>query len=152
MKKTLAFVLAVLLMIAVAVPAFAASPTAPQETPDKTAPLPAVKDDDGNGCKLVSVFEADTLPEEAKRVFIAAQELLEEATPDGMLVKYFYYHWRNVEEIEHCAHTLDIGEFDQVMIKHFLDGKWVEHDVTINADGTITIIDLLSGPVAIFVK
>ena len=39
-----------------------------------------------------------------------------------------------------------------IVVKQFVDGKWVELETVINNDGTITIMGVVDGPIAIFTK
>lgn len=150
MKKVITFILSVAMVMAMAVPALAASPTAPAASGDKTAPLPEIIEKSEEDCGYVSIFEADTLSESAKEAFIAAQKSLKEATPEGMSVKYFFYHVHVSDKP--CDDIFGIGEFAEVVVKQYLDGEWVERKATVNADGTITVEELVEGPVAIFTR
>lgn len=154
MKKTLTLILAMLLMVAaVAVPAFAASPTAPEATTSKTSSLPVVADkDQDDSCILYSVYDADELTEEECTSFKEAQKSLKKEVPAGMRVKYFFYHQPLEAAAAACEHTLDIGNFAEVIVKQYLEGKWVELEVKVNENGTITISGIETGPMAIIVK
>ena len=39
-----------------------------------------------------------------------------------------------------------------IVVKQFVDGKWVELETVINDDGTVTIMGVVDGPIAIFTK
>ena len=39
-----------------------------------------------------------------------------------------------------------------IVVKQFVDGKWVDLETVINNDGTITIMGVVDGPIAIFTK
>ena len=39
-----------------------------------------------------------------------------------------------------------------IVVKQFVDGKWVELETVINDDGTITIMGVVDGPIAIFTE
>ena len=39
-----------------------------------------------------------------------------------------------------------------IVVKQFVDGKWIELETLINDDGTITIMGVVDGPIAIFTK
>lgn len=168
MKKAMILVLAVALIMAMAVPAFAVdSPTAPAATPNKTASLPVIIDQDteDTDCLFYSIFEADELSEEDAERFIASQDGLKEATPEGMMLKYFFYHIHGEGSAHHglCQHTFDIGEFEKVIVMQYVDEEWidlvelgkkedVQREVIENPDGTVTVIGLETGPIAIFTK
>lgn len=163
MKKAITLVLTVVLVLAMAVPAFAVgSPTAPIAAPDKTTALPEIVDHI-TGCGFYSIYDANELPEEAQKLFKAAQESLKEATPEKMTVKYFFYHVKDSTITGLCQHTFDIGEFEEVIVKQYVDEEWVELEefgkkmeeektVVVNADGTVTITGLETDPVAFFTK
>ena len=154
MKKIMTIVLAVMLLMSVAVPAFAASPTAPEATTSKTSPLPVVVEEgkEDASCILYSIYDADELTEEECTSFKEAQKALKKEVPAGMRVKYFFYHQPLEATAAACEHTLDIGNFTEVIVKQYLEGKWVELDVKVNENGTITISGIETGPMAIIVK
>ncbi len=165
MKRVITLVLAVVLVLAMAAPAFAVgSPVAPVADEDKTTVLPVVVES-VDDCVFLSINDADELPEEARKEFIAAQEALEEATPEDMTVKYFFYHTHaNEEDLDElCEDTFDIGEFEEAVVKQYVDGQWVEVEelgkrmgeaktVAVNPDGTITVTGLETAPIAFFTK
>lgn len=165
MKKAIILFWAVALVMVMAVPAFAVdSPTAPAATPDKTAALPGIEASVME-CGFYSIYEADKLSEEAREDFIAAQKCLKEAVPeDGMIVKYFFYHIHVQRDTPEglCQHIFDIGEFEKVIVKQYMDDEWVElaelgkrmeepKKVEANSDGTVTV-GLETGPTAFFIK
>ena len=39
-----------------------------------------------------------------------------------------------------------------VVVKQFVDGKWIELETVINDDGTVTIMGVVDGPIAIFTE
>lgn len=156
MKKALVIALAVVLTMALAVPAFAAdtkSPTAPVANEEATSPLPVVAEN-GDKVKLVSVEDADELPEEAQETFTKAQEELKEAAPEGMTTRYFFYYVAETEEEteEETELVLEVKDFDEIVVMQFVDDEWVELEVVENDDGTITIKKVVDGPIAIFTK
>ncbi len=163
MKKTVILVLAAVMVIAMAVPAFAvSSPTAPVADEDKTTPLPEIVGP-ATGCAFYSIYEADQLPEKARKEFLAAYETLEEATPENMTVKYFFYHVKDSHLHGLCRHTFNIGEFEKVIVKQYVDEEWIEleelgkrmgepKEVIDNSDGTITVVGLETAPTAFFIQ
>ncbi len=167
MKKVITLVLTVVLVLAMAVPAFAVgSPTAPVADEDKTAALPEIVGT--TTCSFFSVFDADELSETVQKEFIAAQEALEEATPEGMTAKFFFFHEKDPALDGCCQHTFDIGEFEEVVVKQYVEEEWVELEelgkkqedekaveeksVVVNPDGTVTIVGLETAPTAFFTK
>jgi len=150
MRKVITFALAVMLVMAMAVPAFAvSSPVAPAASASKTAALPVVAEALPEGVQLVSVNDA-ALTAEAKEVFVAAQAELKEAAPEGMAVKYFFYV--EAESDATATLVLKVANVENVVVKQFVDGKWVELKCVLNADGTLTIEGVVEGPIAIFTK
>lgn len=170
MKKAIVLVLTLILALSLAVPAAAAgtdSPGAPTRSQTVTAPLPEVVDeqirtDDGTAVTItpVAAEKMEELPAEDQKTFVAAQEKLAEAAPAGMKTKFFFY----VQVTKTAADgtsakadapvklTVKIASAAKVVVKQFVDGQWVERKVTMNADGTITIQDVVDGPIAIFTK
>ena len=151
MRRVMTFVLAVMLVMAMAVPAFAVtSPVAPVATETKTAALPVVVDTLPAGVALIPVNAAATLAAEAKETFATAQAELKTAAPEGMAVQYFAYV--SIEAGTDVTVTLKVANAKTVAVMQFLDGKWVELKCTLNADGTVTILGVVEGPIAIFTK
>lgn len=145
MRKVLTLVTVAMLCLSIAAPVFAAAPSAsaPVASVNKTAALPVVTDGDST---LVSANNTGALSKESKETFKAAQAALKAAAPAGMQTKYFFYNLT----AKAGNLTLNVGNVKSVVVKQFKDGKWVELECTINADGTVTIPDLGDGPVAVF--
>ena len=159
MKKALVFVLAVVMVMAMAVPASAAinSPTAPTTSETTTAPTPVVVEgkDDSATVAFVPVEDVKNLPEEAQKEMVAAQNALAEAAPAGMKAQYFCYvtvEKSDAKADEAATITLKIDNAKEVVVKQFVDGKWVELEAVVNADGTVTVKGVVDGPIAIFTK
>ena len=98
------------------------------------------------------------MTEEEQKVFKAAQDALEDATPAGMKVLYFFYFkafyvegGNKTKVTEPVTFKLKIDNISELVVKQFIDGEWVELNSAINADGTITIEGAVEGPMAIFV-
>lgn len=145
MRKVLTLVTVAMLCLSIAAPVFAAAPSAsaPVASVNKTAALPVVINGEST---LVSANNTNALSKESKETFKAAQTALKAAAPAGMQTKYFFYNLTS----KAGNLTLNIGNVKSVVVKQFKDGKWVELECTINADGTVTIPDLGDGPVAVF--
>ena len=168
MKKAIVLALAVMLTLSLAVPAAAVtSPVAPETSETTTAPLPEViveevKTEDGATIVVepVAADKVEEMPAEDQKTFVAAQEKLVEAAPAGMKTQFFFYV--KVTKIEAdgttaksdapVSMTVKVDNAAKVVVKQFVDGKWVERKVVVNADGTITIEDVVDGPIAIFMK
>lgn len=101
MKKTIVLALALILTLSLAVPAAAAdigSPVAPETSTTVTAPLPEIVEKEiklENGATVtiepVAADKAEEMNEEEQKTFVAAQEKLEEAAPQGMKTQFFFY-------------------------------------------------------------
>ena len=170
MKKAIVLVLTLILALSLAAPAAAAgtdSPGAPTTSETVTAPLPEVvveeiKTDDGATVTIapVAADKVEELPAEDQKTFVAAQEKLAEAAPAGMKTQFFFYaqvtktaaDGNSAKADAPVKMTVKIASTDKVVVKQFVDGQWVERKVTVNTDGTITIEDVVDGPIAIFTK
>ena len=168
MKKAIVLALALVLAMSLAVPVAAVgSPVAPTTSETTTAPLPEViveevKTEDGATIVVepVAADKVEEMPKEDQKTFVAAQEKLVEAAPAGMKTQFFFYV--KVTKIEAdgttaksdapVSMTVKVDNAAKVVVKQFVDGKWVERKVVVNADGTITIEDVVDGPIAIFTK
>ena len=169
MKKAMILALAVMLTLSLAVPAAAVtSPVAPETSETTTAPLPEIveeeaKTEDGAAVTVepVAADKVEEMPAEEQKTFAAAQETLKKAAPKGMKTQYFFYvtivktdEERSFREGYEGAvnMTVKITNVKNVVVKQFVDGKWVELEAIINADGTVTIQGVVEGPIAIFTK
>ena len=175
MKKAIVLVLALVLTLSLAMPAAAVtSPAANDTSGTATAPLPEIveidvvvdvetetKTDDDTVLIVepVTAEDADKLSEKAQTAYAAAQGQLAEAKPADMKTQYFFYvtivktdEERSFREGYDGAvnMTVKITNVKNVVVKQFVDGKWVERKVVVNADGTITIENVVDGPIAIF--
>lgn len=151
MKKVLVMVLALVLVMSMAVPAFACrSASAPICSPHKPTCVPASCDGGDStgsavGC-FVPIHMANILAEADRETFLASQKALKDAVPEGMNVSYFFFH-----NAVHPEHTLKIAA-TTVEVKNYVDNAWVEFPVTDNQDGTFTLVDMPKTPFAIFTK
>lgn len=168
MKKAIVLALAVILTLSLAVPAAAAgtgSPVAPGVSDKTTAPLPEIVEteivtEDGATVIIDPIAADDTanLSEEAQATVAAAQQQLADATPAGMKPQYFFYVKIDKVNADGTAQkhdgpvnmTLKIANVTNVVAKQFINGAWVELEVVINADGTITVMGVVEAPIAIF--
>lgn len=170
MKKAMILALAVMLTLSLAIPAAAAtaeSPNAPETSQTTTAPLPEIveeeaKTEDGAAVTVepVAADKVEEMPAEEQKTFVAAQEALKEAAPKGMKAQYFFYAKVTKTEADGTTAksdtpakmTVKVENAAKVVVKQFVDGKWVELETVINDDGTITIMGVVDGPIAIFTK
>lgn len=157
MRKALLVVLAVMLVMSMAVPAYAAnnpSAKAPVASQTVTAAKPAVVETESKTVVVSTIEEAAAKSEEVKKVVVAAQESLAAAKPEGMKAQYFFFFETGAKTVDNKAEktsaTIRVDNAKKVVVKQFVDGKWVELKTVLNEDGTVTIEGLLDGPVAIF--
>lgn len=146
MKKALSFVLAVMLVMSMAISASAVgSPTATKEDLK-----PTLVGDTAKNITIITVEDIEELPEEEQKVFVEAKDKLAGATPAGMAVKSFTY-FSTTEKSVSAVLKMDVAAGAKMAIKQFVDGKWVELEYEINEDGTVTVLNVVSGPLAVFV-
>lgn len=166
MKKAIVLALALVLAMSLAVPVAAvSSPVAPTTSETTTAPLPEVvveeiKTADGATVVIepVAADKVEEMPKEDQKTFVAAQEKLAEAAPAGMKTQFFFYakvtktaaDGTTAKSDVPVSMTVKVDNAAKVVVKQFVDGKWVERKVVVNADGTITIENVVDGPIAIF--
>ncbi|HAL88045.1 MAG TPA: hypothetical protein DCO69_02760 [Clostridiales bacterium] len=152
MKKALVMLLAVVLVIGMAVPAYAvSSPVGGKTSSTTTADLPKLTDESKGYVEFIAVEDAEKLSKESQATFAEAQTKLKDAAPTGMKTQYFC--WCHIVGKESPVDVaVEIKGITELVVKQYLDGKWVELKSAINADGTATINGLVEGPVAIFTK
>lgn len=90
-------------------------------------------------------------PRSPQAIFAEAQASLKDAAPAGMKTQYFFW-CHIVGEKSPVDVTVELEGITELVVKQYLDGKWVELKSAINADGTVSIYGLVEGPVAIFTK
>lgn len=149
MKKALVFLLTLALAVGMALPVCAAS--SPTATKEDLVPELVIADGETVEYEIISMEDIDKLPEEAQETVAEAKEKLTEAAPEGMAVKYFFY-FSTEKTVAPTIKIADMDNFESMVIMQFIDGEWVELEYVINEDGTITIIDAVDAPMAIFVK
>lgn len=144
MKKALGLVLALVMVLGMAIPASAVgSPTA---TTEDLKPLLVSATSDEH--KAYTAEEVDELPEEAQKTFVESKEKLEEAIPEGMVARYFFYFASN----DTCDAVFNVEGHTVLVVMQYIDGKWVEMEFIINEDGTITVLNAVDGPMTFLVK
>ena len=165
MKKAFVLALALVLTMGLAVPAAAvgtASPTAPTTSTTTTAPLPEVTTpqvtaEDGTVIVVDPVASDDIKLTEEKTALAAAQAALADAAPAGMKAQYFFYvrvyaQDDATKKVAPVTITIKLEGVTEVVVKQFVDSKWVELKSTVNGDGTVTIEGVVEAPMAIFTK
>lgn len=164
MKKVLVFMLAVMMVVSMALPAAAvASPSAkPGEL------LPALTEKSYEDVILHSTEDVLKLDKSIQDLMAEAKAELPVATPKGFAVLYFFYVeiigdmdvvTIDIESIEESVGTgssldklFEAAENGEVHFMQYVDGEWEDREFKINADGTITIYGVVEGPKAVFIK
>lgn len=151
MRKVFVFALTLVMLMGMAVPAFAAvaSPAAKAEEM-----LPEV-DTAKTGGTLTTVEDVEALPEEARETFAEAQNALAEAAPKDMVTKFFFYFTPAAEKKGDAIPgtlVISVPNVVKIVIKQFVNGRWVDLEFELDENGTITLKDLAEGPIAIFIK
>lgn len=171
MKKLLALVLAATLTIGMVVSAAATSNEEFVSSPvAETTVLPEVVVDGEDGnilIRLTATEDAKELTEDQQKAFAAAQETLEEAATDEEMacIAFFYLEAFYVEDNGDLTRITDpinvklkidevseLEEITEVLVMQYVNDEWVELEVDLNPDGTITIKGVVEGPAAIFAK
>ena len=147
MKKALVFLLAVVMVMSMAVPAAAlASPAA------KPADLaPVLTKESQVIVELHTTEEVMSLSAEVQELMAAAKESLKDVCPKGFAVKYFFY----VEIIgsdDSVSITFEPFKYKEIVFMQFVDGEWVELEYVVNEDGTITVFAITDGPIVVFYR
>lgn len=144
MKKVFAFVLAVIVIMSLAVPAFAV--TSPGANKEDLKPL--VVSTSHKEVRVYSTEEVAELSEEVQKQMVEAKKALKAVVPEGMAARYLLY----VSTDETCSVVFDLKDYTKAVFMQYVDGEWVELEFTINADGTITVEKIVEGPIVIFTK
>lgn len=170
MKKVLVFVLAAMMIMSMAVPVAAApedaAPAAAIASPGATAAdlTPVITEESAQIVELHTTEDVLELHEDIQEIMAEAKEQLADACPEGFAVKYFFYV--EILSADKTSVSVDfesivehIGEGEEEDVKQgklvfmqFVDGKWVELEYVINEDGTITVFNVVEGPISVFVK
>lgn len=147
MKKVLVFVLAVVMIMSLAVPA--AALTSPGATTQKLTPI--LTEESTVIVELHTTEEVQNLSEEIQDLMAEAKGKLKDACSEGFVVKYFFY----VEIIGgegSASVTFEPIAHNEIMFKQYVDGAWAELKFDINKDDTITVYNVVEAPIAIFTK
>lgn len=124
------------------------SPSAPVVSSKKTSYLPLLVDAP-EGSKAVSILDAaDELSKEAQKTFADSQKTIRKDAPAGMAAQYFFYMSSDAAP---SAVSMKIIDIDEVVVKQYKDGQWVELESQLN-DDIATVQNLGDGPVVVFTK
>ena len=64
------------------------------------------------------------------------------------MIRYFFYFYTS----EPCDAVFRIEGYQELVFMQYVDGEWVTLEFTANEDGTVTVLNVVEGPMAIFVK
>lgn len=161
MKKVLVFVLAVMMIMSMAVPAAAL----PSPTAAAADLMPVITEESKQIVELHTTEDVLELHEDIQEIMAEAKEQLADACPEGFKVKYFFYVEITGTEktsvsvdFESIVEHIGAGEAEEdvkqgkLVFMQFVDGKWVELEYVVNEDGTITVFNVVEGPISVFVK
>ena len=135
-------------MLIYTIPNKVASPVAPKTSTTATAPLPVLVSATSDDYSLYATTDAYKLSLKARQMFVDAQESLWNVVPKNMAARYFFYMYTN----DSCTSVFEIANIHEVVFMQYLEGEWAELESTINTDGTVTVEQVVEGPMAIFTK
>lgn len=139
MKKAFVLLLAMILILGLATPAYAA------KSPVGTDDLPLVINTTANNYQLITINQAYKLSKEDQEIFRNAQRDLRDSVYAGTNVRYFFFFAAS----EACDAVLNIDGFSMPIFQQYVNGEWVELDYVDNGDGTVTVLGVNHGPMAI---
>lgn len=144
MKKMLALVLAVIIVMGMAVSA--AANDLLSESVSSSLPALAKKYDN---VRLHDGDKIQGLSEEDQKVMADAEEVLKDVDSKGLALRYFFY-----VEILSGENSISL-EFEPILhnamhVMQYIDGIWVQLEHTVADDGHITVIDIIDAPLAFF--
>lgn len=144
MKKLFAFVLAIVMVLSMALNAFALEGA----HAEWKRLLPVLSGDSGIAV-FYSMKDVQDLSEDDQKLMEAAAAELDDARPPHLALKYFC-----LVEIIGAENPTDIVlewiEHDEIAFKQYVGGAWVLLEHSVNEDKTIVVKDVTNGPLAIF--
>lgn len=146
MKKVLTFVLITVLVLGMAIPAVALDGT--QAAWDRL--LPALHESSSGLVIFYSMDDVLNLGEEDQKLMEEAQEKLDEARKNHLALRYFCM--TEIVGSESAAIVFDPIAHTAIEFQQYVDGAWKTIKHTVNADGSISVEGVVSGPLAIFVN
>ena len=144
MKKVVALLLVIVLILGVAGPA--AAKAVLSNAVSKTLPTSA-----SENVKMHNRDEILTLSDEIQNLMAEAGEALKKVDTRGLALKYFFY-MENLSEDAFCSVVFDPIPHNEILFMQYVDGMWVTLEHSIGKDGKITIAKVVDGPMAIFVN
>lgn len=113
--------------------------------------IPVLTDESHLVVQLHTLEEVVTMSEEIQARIAEAKDALKDACPAGFAVKYFFEM-----EILGTEAAVDVDfepiAHNTIVFKQYVDGAWVELESSVADNGIITVLGLVNGPVAVFVK
>lgn len=91
------------------------------------------------------------LSEEIQNLMAEAKAKLKDACPQGCAAKFFCYV-EIIGDRDSATVVFEKIEFNEIHFNQYVDGEWVELSYVINEDGTITVDNVVEGPMVIFIK
>ena len=141
MRKAFVLVLTMILMMTLAIPAFAVA------SPVGDGGLPFLVYATSEEYELVPTWKAkEKLTAEEQEILAQAKEDLKEAVPEGMRARYFFFFRTN----RTCDAVFNIPGYSNIVFKQFVDGEWVELKSEIDENGYFVVKDVVNAPMAIF--
>lgn len=139
MKKALVFVLAVVLVLGMAIPA-AAEGSSPEQSF-------LVSSTSGDG-KATFLNEAKDLTEEQAEELAKAEEAELEACGKGMdTIDLFYFYTGSTTDA-----VFYVPDVPHLVVKQYIDGVWVRLEAVINADDdTVEVKDAVAAPMIFYI-
>lgn len=177
MKKTFALMMAIALLVAAVVPAYAVN------SPHTDVPVKIHGSELCPGCWIELWKDRNKLPEEKREAFEAAWDCLKEAVPEGFACRLFTYHIIEDEGHEACTFLMvmngskneaaaneihvqhqnneelcatylvdmSIEGVTEVAAKEFVENEWVDLKLSFEG-GNIVLYGVHDAPFALFMK
>lgn len=98
-----------------------------------------------------STEEVMELSEEVQNQMAEAKEKLEEACPEGYVVKYFF-HFDILTDESPVTVGFEPIDHNAIVFMQYVDGMWVELDYTMDGEGILTVTGVVEAPIAVFTK
>lgn len=144
MKKVLAFVLAAILIVGLAIPATANYIISAAVSRD----LPALANSTGN-VKLYNREDIQKASEEIQDIIVEADKELPNADTEGLGLRYFFYT-EILSGEESVSLEFEPIPHNSILFMQYIDGMWTQLEHSVAEDGHITVIDIIDAPLAIF--
>ena len=111
--------------------------------------LPGLGDE--SSVRLYSTEDVLKLSEEVQKLMAEAKAKLKDTCPAGFAAKYFCYA-EIIGSESSVSVVFNPMDHNEIQVKQYADGAWMERKATVNEDGTVTVAGVTEGPIAIFTK